>query len=493
MVIATLVAHYLFRNFNFFKRHNVIHIPPIPILGVMTSFIFRRTSFVNFTQKIYNFNKNAKYIGIYAMTRPVLLLRDPELIKTVFVKNFDTFFINPAFVDVNDHVLRQNLFGLHNKKWREVKNLLSPFFTSGKMKSKFVLMTEYAVDFVKFMSTLPADKCDVNMTDVFDRYTNDVIVSCFYGIKIDSIRDPTNKFYTCGKDITHMSAIRTIMYIIIRSFPKLGRMLNIKLLNNQAINYFENNIKNEIATRDAEHITYSDMIQLMIDNRGKEGRVHLEMDDMIAQAYVFYFAGFETSSSVTSFIAYNLVANPMVQLQLRQEIDKVLDELNGNVTYEAVNQLEYLDAVIKEGLRLFSPSILERVCDRPYELPPALPGEKPFTMDKGMIVWAPIYAIHLDEKYYDDPEKFCPERFLDNKRNLPFYFPFGIGPRTCIGKRFGILMIKLVLFHLLARCELKQCAKTTSIRFSKKNLLMMPENGIWLNVQRRDDMHSALR
>ncbi|XP_018355275.1 PREDICTED: cytochrome P450 9e2-like [Trachymyrmex septentrionalis] len=462
IVISILVIYYLFGKFNFFKRHNIIHIPSIPILGAMAPIIFRRMSFVDFTRKIYNLNRDAKYIGFYATTKPVLMLRDPEVIKDVVVKNFDTFINNPVFRDVNDYVLSQNLFGLQNTKWRHVKNLLSPFFTSSKMKIMFTFMSKHAADFAELMSTLPADKSDVNMKDVFDRYTNDVIALCIYGMKIDSIRDPTNKFYICGKDITYMSAIRSIK------------------------------IKDEIAIRDAEHVTHPDMIQLMLNNRDKEDQIQLDVNDIVAQTYTFYFAGFETSSSVMSFITYKIVANPSIQVKLRQEIDELLNESDGNVTYEAVNKLKYLDAVIKEALRLFSPSVMERECGKAYKLPPALPGEKSFTINKGMIIWIPLYAIHHDEKHYYNPEEFRPERFLNNNHDPPFYFPFGLGPRMCIGRRFSLLIIKVVLFHLLARCELKQCAKTSSIKFSEKNLLMMPKDGFWLNIQHRNDKFERL-
>ncbi|XP_011054724.1 PREDICTED: cytochrome P450 9e2-like [Acromyrmex echinatior] len=217
--------------------------------------------------------------------------------------------------------------------------------------------------------------------------------------------------------------------------------------------YFESTIKNEIAIRDTEHITRPDMIQLMLDNRGKEGQIQLDVDDIVAQAYAFYFAGSETSSSVISYIAYQIVANPSIQVKLRQEIDELLNELNGNVTYEVINKLKYLDAVIKEALRLFSPSVMERICEKAYKLPPALPGEKSFTINKGMIIWVPLYAIHHDEKYYDNAEEFRPERFLnnnlDNNYRSSFYFPFGLGSRMCIDRRFGLLMIKVIPFHLL--------------------------------------------
>jgi len=86
----------------------------------------------------------------------------------------------------------------------------------------FNLTSKRAVDLAKFISTLPAEKSEVNMKDIFSRYTNDVTALCCYGIKVDSIRDPTNKILTCGKKITHKSTIHNRKYILNRTFPKLG-------------------------------------------------------------------------------------------------------------------------------------------------------------------------------------------------------------------------------------------------------------------------------
>ncbi|EGI61799.1 Cytochrome P450 9e2, partial [Acromyrmex echinatior] len=193
------------------------------------------------------------------------------------------------------------------------------------------------------------------------------------------------------------------------------------------------------------------MLQLMMDMRGKEGHRELDIDDMTAQAFIFFLAGFETSSTAMCFAAHEIAANPEIQLKLQQEIDKVLDESNGEVSYETINRLEYLDAVISEALRLYPPiTALERICKKTFELPPALPNEKPFIMKKGMVAWIPVLAIHHDEKYYDNPKKFDPERFLNNKmNNSSNYMPFGLGPRMCIANRFAMLEVKILFFHLL--------------------------------------------
>jgi len=494
IVIGAVTICYLFRNFNLFKRHGVIHIPPVPIFGVMTSIIFRRISFVDFILKIYNFNPNAKYFGFYATTNPIFLFRDPELIKTILIKNFEAFPDRRGFSDLNNPLFGKNLFSLHGDKWRNMRILLSPSFTSNKMKMMFTLMSECAVDFAKFLSTLPTNESNMNMKDAFSKYTNDVIATCAFGIKIDSMKDPTNEFYVYGKEVANFLNNRLIKFLFLRTFPNLGRILNVKIISDYVSHFFKDIIKTTIATRDAKHITRPDMLQLMMDIRGKENCRELDIDDITAQAFIFFLAGFDTSSTAMSFAAHEIAANPEVQIKLQQEIDKVLEDSNGEVSYEVINRLEYLDAVINEALRLYPPvAFLERICEKTYELPSTLPDEKPFIMKKGMVCWIPVFAIHRDKKYYDDPDKFYPERFLDNKmHNSSYYIPFGLGPRMCIANRFAMLEIKVLLFHLLARCELKPSTKTTSpIKFSK-SLLMMPENGFWLNIQRRKDIHPVL-
>ena len=495
IVIGVISFHYLFKNFNFFKRNDIIHLPPLPLFGSTLSMVFRRISIFDFMLKIYNYYPNAKYFGFFFTTTPIFLLRDLELIKSVLVKNFDTFPDRRGFADFNDPLLEKNLFSLHGEKWRNVRNLLSPSFTSSKMKMMFTLMSECAVDFVKFMPTSSADEESINTKDVFSKYTNDVIATCAFGIKVNSMKDPTNKFYVYGKEASNFrGVIRGIKFLFLGTFPRFSRILNIKILNDYVSNFFKDIIKTTIMTRDAEHITRPDMLQLMMDIRGKEGHRELDIDDMTAQAFIFFLGGFETSSTEMCFAAHEIAANPDIQTKLQQEIDNVLEKSNGEVSYEVINRLEYLDAVINETLRLYPPiGFLDRMCKKTYELPSALPDKKPFIIKKDMLIWIPIFAIQRDEKYYDNPEKFDPERFLDNKmHNSSCYMPFGLGPRMCIANRFAMLEIKILLFHLLARYELKPSTKIVSpIKFCKDGLLM-PEGGFWLNIQRRKDVHPVL-
>ncbi|KAL0110546.1 hypothetical protein PUN28_013858 [Cardiocondyla obscurior] len=482
IVGALGIYYFLFKNLNYFKKHEIPYIQPVPGLGNMgPSFI-------------------PKYVGIYNMLQPVVLIRDPELIKSVMLKHFDIFPERNSFVvdEKVEPLFGKNLFSLHGEKWRQVRSMLSPAFTSSKMKTMFKLMSDYGAVFTSYLVNLPPEEKVIQMKDIFTRYTSDVIATCAFGINVDSMRDPENEFYIYGKEATNFNSVAFTRFYIGKVMPWVARLFNIKVVRGKITKYFRNLIQTTIKTRDDQGIVRPDMLQLMMENRNKEGKIELSIDDMVAQAFVFFFGGFDTTSTLMCFATHEIAVNEDVQEKLQSEIDRILEETNGQVTYEAINSTEYLDAVINEALRKYPVAIvMDRYCTKDFELPPTLPGTKPFTLKAGSTVWIPIYGLHYDSKYFEDPEKFDPSRFLgeQKKRNLNCgaYLPFGLGPRMCIGNRFALLETKVLIFHLLARCDLKICEKTPMpLKLAKDGFNMKAEGGFWLRVVPRKNMHHSL-
>ncbi|XP_012541825.2 cytochrome P450 9e2-like [Monomorium pharaonis] len=491
------VYYYFYKNLNFFKKYEILHIPPLPVLGNMTPVILHQLSMAELVQKVYCLNQDAKYVGFFDSMTPIVMIRDPDLIKAIGIKNFEVFPDHRSLIDeVSDPLFGKNLFSLRGERWREVRNLLSPVFTTSKIKAMFILMSDCASNFIDFLSKLPADR-NVEMKECFAKYTNDVIATCAFGVTVNSMKNPNNDFYIYGKEATTFSRLRTIKLYIVRSMPVISKLLGVKLISHRVNQFFKDLVRNTIHTRDMKNIARPDMLQLMMETRGKRGPgKELTVEDMTAQAFIFFFGGFDTVSSLMCFAAHEIAVNPQVQAKLHDEIDEVLKTTNGKLTYEALNGMQYLDAVINEALRMWPVFIfLDRISEKDFELPPALPGDKPFLLKKGMNVWFPVYGLHRDPKYFQKPDEFRPERFLDeNKKgiNSAAYIPFGLGPRMCIGNRFALLETKVVLFHLLARCELKLCTKTSHpLQLSKANLDMMAEGGFWLKIQTRDKKTNA--
>jgi len=496
---ALSIYYFLFKDLNYFKKHGIPYKTPIPLLGNLGPSMLRLRPITETVKDIYNVHSEAKYVGMFDMTDPIIMIRDLELIKSIALKHFDMFTDHRSFVDENqDKLFGKNLFALRGEKWRQIRALLSPAFTSNKMKNMFKLMSDCGADFGNYLAQLPPEQRTMQTKDVFTRYTNDVIATCAFGIKVDSMRNPENEFYVYGKEATTFTFISIIKLYIFRSLPWLARLISLKLFHQKITDFFRNLIETTIKTRDENGIVRPDMLQLMMENRDKEGKTELTIDDMVAQAFLFFFGGFDSTSTLMCFAAHEIAVNQDIHEKLQKEIDQVLEETNGQAFYEAINDMEYLEAVIHEALRMYPiVTAVDRLCVKDFELPPALPGLQPFSIKKGQGIWIPIYGLQHDPDYFKEPEKFDPDRFCGEQKkdslNCGAYFPFGLGPRMCIGNRFALLETKVLLFHVLARCDLKTCKKTPiPLKIAKGNFIMKPEGGFWLNVVPRKNTHYTL-
>lgn len=495
IILAILGSYHLLKSQNPFKEHGLPYKSYLPILGSTWESILRRKPFAVVIQEIYNLAPSARYVGFYNRMTPIVMIRDPELIKTIAVKSFDVFrnhrTVNGILTD--DVLLSANLLLLRDNRWREVRSLNTPAFSTSKIRSMHRSMSEIAVNVARYLSTLPPGQNVVEMKDVFTRYANDVFATCAFGITVDSLSDRENKFYELGREALDIHSTPILKLILIFAFPKLARRLGVSLVSKEATNFFTRVVSENIKTREEEGVTRPDFIQVMIDSNRSKGRNELTVEDITAQAFVFFFGGFETTSGLLSFAAHELAANPEIQGKVHAEIDRVLVS-NDEITFERVNGLVYLDAVINETLRMYPIiPITDRECSKRFELPPVLPDTKPYVLKEGSHVWFPIYAIQRDPRYFEKPDCFDPDRFLDKKSdvfNNDAYMPFGAGPRNCIGNRFSMVETKVALFHILARCRLEVCPKTTiPMELRKRGVFLTAKNGFWLRVVPR---HSTM-
>jgi cytochrome P450 family 9 len=211
-------------------------------------------------------------------------------------------------------------------------------------------------------------------------------------------------------------------------------------------------------------------------------------EELMAQCFVFFLAGFETASTLLSFTAYELALNTDVQEMLFNEVKATNSELDGkNLTYEALQKMKYLDMVISEALRKWPNSpFIDRLCVKNYKLKY---GQYDFIIEKGKFCWIPIYALHFDEQYFPNPQKFDPERFSDDNKkkiNTGAYLPFGIGPRNCIGSRFALMESKAVIYYMILNFHFEITAKTQMpLKITKGMAGFGAENGIHLRLRPR--------
>ncbi|EFA09275.1 cytochrome P450 9e2 [Tribolium castaneum] len=521
LVGLALVALYwaLSRPHSYWKRKGVVQGSPVFLLGDSWPMLFRKYSPPEMTELFYKASPNTRYFGIYEFLTPGLLLRDPDLIKQITVKDFDHFVDRRPFVpEKADPLFGKSLFSLKGPKWRAMRSTLSPVFTSSKMKYMFQLMSQTGERFINHFLNQKEEVVTVEMKEITTKFANDVIGNIVFGYECDSVKDPKNEFYVMGADLTNFRSLRFLLVFSANMIvPKLLALFKIPLFPKKVSDFFVRVVNDNIESREKHGIVRPDMIHLLLKMKsnnlkheevetvpdagfasveeselGKNAKTVTKItnEDIAAQALLFFFAGFDSVSSLISYMAYELAVNPDVQTKLLQEVDETRQKSDGKITYEALMSMKYMDMVVSEALRKWPNAIAtERVCTKPYTIEPKLPDEKPLRLEIGDVVAIPMYAIQRDPKYFPEPERFIPERFSDENKSKvqPYTFmSFGTGPRSCIGSRFALLETKLLFYYFLTNFEFVPVEKTQiPIKFNRKALNMSPENGFWLGLKRR--------
>ncbi|KAG7234796.1 hypothetical protein INR49_003943 [Caranx melampygus] len=380
VALITLIVVYAYWPYGTFKKMGIPGPKPLPFFGTMLAY---RKGFVNFDSEC--FSKYGKTWGIFDGRQPVLCITDPAMIKTVLIKECYSLFTNRRNFRLNGP-LYDAVSIAEDDQWRRIRSVLSPSFTSGRLKEMFDIMKRHSANLISSMDKKVEKDEPLELKEFFGPYSMDVVTSTAFSVDIDSLNNPSDPFVT-----------------------NIKKMLKFDLFNPL----------------------------LLI--------VGLSDHEILSQAMIFIFAGYETSSTSMTFLAYSLARNPHIMKQLQEEIDSTFPN-KAPVEYQALMQMEYLDSVINESLRLYPIAArLERVAKATVEI-------NGLVIPKDMVVMVPTWPLHRD------PDLFSKE----NKENIdPYtYMPFGAGPRNCIGMRFALVMMKLAIVEILQRYSFAVCKET---------------------------------
>lgn len=202
-------------------------------------------------------------------------------------------------------------------------------------------------------------------------------------------------------------------------------------------------------------------------------------------------AGYETTSTALGYATYILATHPEEQRKLQEHIDAHFEPENEDImpSYEIVSEMDYLDMFIREVLRMFpiAPSSINRQCAEDCYI------EGVGTVPSGTLISIDMYSLHYNPTLWGplDPNEFHPERF-STKRHPMAWVPFGVGPRNCIGTRFALLEMKMLLVRLLKTYTILDCGKTTRQPFQKLNeIIVIAPKEVIIRLQRRDEHHDG--
>ncbi|XP_025263019.1 probable cytochrome P450 6a14 [Camponotus floridanus] len=496
-IVALIIAYtyYKYVLFNYWRKRNIFYIKPVVPTGNIGSIVTKKRTIGEFFHDVYMKYKEHRAFGIYVFFKPNLIITDPDLIRIVLTKEFKNFHDRGVFCNEKIDPLTGHLFALSGQKWRNLRVKLTPTFTSGKMKQMFAIMKMCGDEFVKNLENVAQTGDSIEIKDWFGRYTTDIIMSTAFGVKSNCIAKEDSEFRYWGKKIFEIHPFWVALFFLM---PQILNFFSIPLHKRSIREFFMKTFRENVEYRQSHNIIKQDFMNLLIQLMEKG---YVESDDIkdidksstinrltvseaVAQAFVFFAAGFETSSTTATFCLYELAQHQHLQDKLRNEIDEILKN-HGELTYNVVNEMTYLHKVINETLRKYPPiPTLHRICTEEIDLPTTN-----IHVSKDTSITIPVFGLHRDPLIYPDPDRFDPERFNEDKiaaRHPYTYLPFGEGPRICIGSRFGYMQTKIGLVSLLSKFKFKLDPRTMiPLTYDPTNFVLAPKEGVYLTTKPR--------
>ncbi|CAL1296484.1 unnamed protein product [Larinioides sclopetarius] len=451
------------RGHDYFERIGLPYVKPIIFFGSIFDFLTKP----GHEEEMRRYRKFGQIYGYFEGNKANLSVADPDLVKDVSIKNFSDF--NGRRVLFTGDIVVDNMVAvIRGEDWKRIRIIVSKTFTISKIKNTMNIFKSCAEIMVQNFRVVAEEENFVDTKRIFGAFTMDVIARSAFSTMIDSHNDPDNIFVKYAKRILNMKL--GIKFICFHTLPtKLMKLLKICITDVEATHALKNLAFEIMQQRRNNGQVCNDFLQLLMDAAQEYEETEatpvrtkgMSMDELASQAVAFLLAGYDTTASTLSFAAYLLALNESVQDKLRDEVDAVLEKHNGELTYEAIQSMTYMKSVLMETLRLYPPIYrLERQANADCQL-----GDTGITVRKGMLITIPIYAMNRDPNYWEDPDTFNPDRFEQQTMGLinktyPHFLPFGLGPKSCVGKKFAEIEVKVCLSYLLANFKVRTCSET---------------------------------
>lgn len=359
-LITIFIYLFVKYQYSYWHRRNVKCLPPTFPFGNYRKNVLQILSIGEVCAEIYR-NTNEPFIGVFGAFRPMLVICDPNLVRNIFVKDFHHFVDRGIYFDEKRDPLSAHLFTICGDKWKNLRSKLTPAFSSSRLRAMFSTLVECGLSLETVMEETAKNQKEFNVRECIACYSINVIASVAYGLDVDCILEPEHPFRQNGRKFFARSWRNGLRNFCRFVCPQLMHLLGMRFIDNDVEAFFFDLVERMIELREKQKIVRKDIFQMLIQLRNT-GKVHenqwdtviakdeknkmLTLNEMVAQVFVLFVAGFETSSSTISYCLYELAKNPDIQGQVQAEIDSVLAKTNGQITFDAVNEMKFLDACI---------------------------------------------------------------------------------------------------------------------------------------------------
>nr|CAI5869330.1 unnamed protein product [Callosobruchus analis] len=378
------------------------------------------------------------------------------------------------------------LVTLGGSKWRRHRKLINPSFSQKMLRSFFPMMSAKSDDLVKDLQSTVGMKV-APIYRIISRYTVELTFQTAMGVDVDLNSIESNLDEVIDRMIELLTErILKLWYHLYIFWYLSGKEKEYEYYRKRLRRVVDEVVKRKMEGEESKHpITEEDLVTdpeglprntVFLDSL--MGNTDLDESEIKHEVNTFMIAATDTTAKALTALFTVLGIYPDIQEKVHKEIiDKA--GLEGEPTPETLNELEYTDRVIKEVLRLFPPAfMISRYASDDIDL-----GDN-ITVPEGASIAIPLLIIHRSAKFWKDPLKFDPDRFLpDAAQILPFsYLGFSHGPRSCIGMRYAMLNMKLAIVKVLRNVKFFSEYKSVEEIKIKLTLFLKMRDGpkVWI-------------
>lgn len=399
----------------------------------------------------------------------VYFLNHPDLIEAVLVKN-------PQSV-LKDRVMRNSRWFFGNglltsegEFWLRQRRLSQPAFHRERVSSYAAIMTGYAEEMLA--SWQSGETRDIHAETM--NLTLRIVVRALFNVEAE---ETIGISAALNALMRNASGVRMLVPPAARYLPT-PTMIEVR----RAVKHLEQTVYRIIERRRADNRDSGDLLSMLMQVQDEDG-THMTDKQLRDEILTLMLAGHETTALALSWTWHLLAQHPQEEQKLHAELDAVLG--GRTPAFSDLAALPYADAVIKESMRLYPPAwSLARTVIADLDL-------GGYRIPAGANVVMSQWIMHRDARYFSEPDKFNPERWLENNaRKLPrfAYFPFGGGPRQCIGAAFAQMEAVILLATIAQRFQLRSVPDHLVIPVP--SFTLRPKHGVRLRIERREPSSS---
>uniref|UniRef100_A0A182VX82 Cytochrome P450 n=1 Tax=Anopheles minimus TaxID=112268 RepID=A0A182VX82_9DIPT len=477
--LCVLILRFVAFRYQMYRTEGPIPGPPVSFLFGNTLELFRYDTNMFFEKLMEYFHRYGTIVRLDMLNKCWIIFSSPTDVERIISSN--DFNRKSLDYGILDEWLGNGILLDHGNSWFTNRRALTGAFHFKILDSYVPVFDEQADILVDKL--LKHAGAPVDVFALIKLYTLDVILETSMGVRCRAQLEDSD-YVRAVSNLSHITFWRmynvmgfsdltfrlTKHYKTYRESVRINRDFTTSVIKQRREELLATTAPSEADTKpEKARLSLLDIL-LRSDITGHQ----FSDDEVYSQVNNFMFAGHDTTSSAITFILYSCAKHPDVQQRVYEEIIAEIPP-NEPINQQRINNLKYLELVIKESLRMFPPV---PYYSRHIDHDTTLGG---YRLRKGSTITFGAYMMHHNAEYFPEPEQFRPERFEDGetKRNPFAYIPFSAGSRNCIGQKFALNELKTVLVKILRQCKVV-LPDPNFVPKMKMELVLKPVNGMHL-------------